>query len=109
MIIPNIPENTSGEFSIHVHPHGGVYTYFGNIKKQSNRKTIFLYQGNTSWMSSTPMEYLHMCRAAQWCKDNPNATVAMNYPGIGNGKLSYNVIEPLLAILPEQVSVHVRR
>ena len=83
MIELNIPEGKSGPFSIIVHPEGGYYTFYGGVKKFTNKKTTFLYEGDTSWMSSTPLEYLHMCRAAQWCRLNDKALIG----GLGLGVL----------------------
>lgn len=41
----------------------------------------------------------------EWCAQNPDVAVRMNYPGIGNGGLDRADVEPLLAPLPDSVTV----
>ena len=73
-------------------------------------KPVGAFQVKYNWADPARLDiitYSAEC-LAQWCEDNPNATIAMNFPGIGNGRLSHNEVEPILAILPEQVSIHIR-
>jgi hypothetical protein len=39
-------------------------------------------------------------------KRSPEITFHMNYPGIGNGKLSIDSVQPLLEILPDNVLIY---
>jgi hypothetical protein len=41
----------------------------------------------------------------QWCATHPNATVALNYPGIGNGNLKREQVQPLISQLPDTVQI----
>lgn len=40
-----------------------------------------------------------------WCDAHPDAQVALNYPGIGNGSLHREAVLPIIAQLPEQVTI----
>lgn len=40
-----------------------------------------------------------------WCAAYPDAQVVLNYPGIGNGRLRRETILPIIAQLPEQVTI----
>ncbi len=40
-----------------------------------------------------------------WCVAHPNALVALNFPGIGNGRLCREDVLPILMQLPEQVVI----
>ena len=40
-----------------------------------------------------------------WCAAHPTATVAVNFPGIGNGRLRRADVLPIVTRLPEQVTI----
>lgn len=40
-----------------------------------------------------------------WCVAHPDAQVALNFPGIGNGRLRREDVLPIIAQLPDQVTV----
>ncbi len=40
-----------------------------------------------------------------WCAEHPGAQVALNYPGIGNGRLHREAVLPVIAQLSEQVTI----
>ena len=40
-----------------------------------------------------------------WCAAHPDAQVVVNYPGIGNGRLCRETVLPIIAQLPEQVTI----
>jgi hypothetical protein len=40
-----------------------------------------------------------------WCVENPEATVALNFPGIGNGRLPRTAVLPILQQLPDTVTI----
>ena len=40
-----------------------------------------------------------------WCADHPHAQVALNFPGIGNGRLCREDVLPIIAQLPDQVTI----
>lgn len=60
------------------------------------------------WNSEADLELIK--RSLQVLADNANAashlSIAVNFPGIGNGKLSRAEVEPLLQVLPGNVTVY---
>lgn len=40
-----------------------------------------------------------------WCKAYSDMQVHLNYPGIGNGGLSKEIVEPIIAALPSMVTI----
>jgi hypothetical protein len=40
-----------------------------------------------------------------WCAEHPDAQVALNFPGIGNGRLRRADVLPIVTQLPEQVTI----
>lgn len=40
-----------------------------------------------------------------WCADHPHASVHLNFPGIGNGRLPREDVLSSVAILPDQVTI----
>lgn len=42
---------------------------------------------------------------AIWCKTYSDQQVHLNYPGIGNGGLSKEIVEPIIAKLPDTVTI----
>jgi len=40
-----------------------------------------------------------------WCTAHPEAQVALNFPGIGHGHLSRSAVLPIIAQLPDQVTI----
>jgi hypothetical protein len=40
-----------------------------------------------------------------WCTEHPNALVHLNFPGIGNGRLSREDVLPIIMPLPDQVAI----
>ncbi|HRQ42154.1 MAG TPA: hypothetical protein PLD25_29900 [Chloroflexota bacterium] len=53
------------------------------------------------------MELIQRSTAAlcAWCVEHPDAIVHLNYPGIGNGRLRRENVLPIIAQLPEQVTI----
>jgi len=42
---------------------------------------------------------------AAWCAEHPKAEVHLNFPGIGNGRLSRDAVMPIIKKLPDSVHV----
>lgn len=40
-----------------------------------------------------------------WCSQHPDARVALNFPGIGNGRLRREDVLPIIAQLPTQITI----
>lgn len=61
------------------------------------------------WHYSQPASLdLIRCSTAMlcaWCADHPAAHIALNFPGIGNGSLHREDVLPIIAQLPDQVTI----
>lgn len=40
-----------------------------------------------------------------WCSEHPDASVHLNFPGIGNGRLRCENVLPIISQLPDQVTI----
>ncbi|MCP4425076.1 MAG: hypothetical protein GY803_11320 [Chloroflexi bacterium] len=40
-----------------------------------------------------------------WCADHPDAQIALNFPGIGNGRLRREDVLPIVNQLPDQIAI----
>jgi hypothetical protein len=40
-----------------------------------------------------------------WCVKHPDASIHLNYPGIGNGRLHHEAVLPIVAQLPDQATI----
>lgn len=40
-----------------------------------------------------------------WCFEHPGASIQMNFPGIGNGSLRREDVLPIVAQLPDQITI----
>lgn len=68
-----------------------------------------LFQVKHHWSDPADLELIRFSttKLARWCEEHPGARVDLNFPGIGNGRLSVDVVEPIIEVLPS--SVHVWR
>ncbi len=65
------------------------------------------FQVKIHWRSKADVsliEYSTACLLA-WCQAHPQAQVHLNFPGIGNGRLGYEQVLPLLQALPDTVTL----
>jgi hypothetical protein len=62
---------------------------------------------STSAGSAQALELIRRSTAAlcAWCIEHPVATVAVNFPGVGNGCLPREIVLPIVAQLPEQATI----
>ena len=58
-------------------------------------------------LASVELIKLSVDMLLKWCAAHPGKRVDLNYPGIGNGKLPIEVVQPIIERLP--ASVHVWR
>jgi hypothetical protein len=66
-----------------------------------------LFQVKMVWVddASTEIIYRSAQALAKWANANPTVNIRMNFPGIGNGRLARNIVEPLLFGLPDNVVI----
>ncbi len=71
------------------------------------RSSLGLFQVKHHWAEQADLELIensttHLYHHAQL---NQGMTFALNFPGIGNGKLSYDQVKPIIDTLPDNVQV----
>jgi hypothetical protein len=66
-----------------------------------------LFQVKRVWSDDASLDMIRKSAQAlaEYAKANPTLNIRMNYPGIGNGRLKRNDVEPLLCVLPDNVTI----
>jgi hypothetical protein len=65
------------------------------------------FQVKQHYSQPASLELIRRSTAAlcAWCIKHPTATVVVNFPGIGNGRLRREDVLPIIAQLPDQVTI----
>lgn len=65
------------------------------------------FQVKQHYRHSTNLELIQNSTTAlcTWCTEQPKAIVALNFPGIGNGRLPRTAVFPILQQLPDTVTI----
>lgn len=65
------------------------------------------FQVKRHYSQPASLELIRRSTAAlcTWCAEHPDAQVALNFPGTGNGRLRREAVLPIIAQLPDQVTV----
>ena len=65
------------------------------------------FQVKRHYSQPASLELIRRSTAAlcAWCIKHPTATVAVNFPGIGNGRLHREAVLPIIVQLPAQVTI----
>ena len=65
------------------------------------------YRTFAAWMEQADLSLVALSVAGlnEYARQHPGLAIRMNYPGIGNGGLRRDAVEPLLACLPENVTI----
>lgn len=65
------------------------------------------FQVKQHYSQPASLELIRRSTAAlcAWCADHPDAQVALNFPGIGNGRLRRADVLPIIAQLPDRVAI----
>lgn len=65
------------------------------------------FQVKQHYSQAASLELIRRSTAAlcAWCADQPDAQVALNFPGIGNGRLHRKDVLPIAMQLPDQVTI----
>ena len=69
---------------------------------------IWVFQVKYNWFEDADVELIKrsVCKLHAIAENNPDVIYHMNYPGIGNGKLSITKVEPALHTLPDNVIIY---
>ncbi|MCO5188354.1 MAG: hypothetical protein M9928_14185 [Anaerolineae bacterium] len=84
---------------------GGVYGLLVSPSWPDARLAAF--QVKRDWRSAADRDLIHRSTAllVNWCSAHPDSQVHLNLPGIGNGRLSRDVVIPIISALPETVTI----
>lgn len=85
---------------------GGLYGFL--IIRVAPGKGIGLFQVKLHWQDAARLDVIAAAvdTVLAWCERHPTKTLAINYPGIGNGRLHLGQVQPLIAKLPNQVFIY---
>lgn len=72
---------------------------------------IGLFQVKRHWKDDAELRLIryateHLC---EFLQRNVAVTVALNFPGVGNGRLSFDLVRPILELLPDRVHLYLFR
>ena len=73
----------------------------------SERVALGLFQVKFNWWEDARLDLVEFStrKLAQLADENPDEPYALNYPAIGNGKISKELVEPIIETLPDNVDV----
>jgi len=86
----------------------GVGYYFRVVREPIEDKIGFgIFQVKVHFRNRAELELIRRSASilCDYANQNLNTQIRMNYPGIGAGRLPMHDIEPLLEILPENVTI----
>lgn len=68
-------------------------------------KKLGIFQVKRNWQdkASTGIIYTSTCELDAIARELPDESFHLNYPGIGNGKLSIDQVQPIVSVLPDNV------
>lgn len=71
------------------------------------QRKLGLFQVKYHWAEDADLGLIAYSAGAltAWCARHPEAQVALNYPGIGNGKLEKEEVASYVDLLPDQVTL----
>lgn len=86
---------------------GDLGTYDLLISPRWPEAKLGAFQVKRHYCHPASLEFIQRSTMAlsKWCIDHPEATVALNFPGIGNGRLPRTAVTPNLQQLPDTVTV----
>jgi hypothetical protein len=111
--IPNIAKLSAGKIVIAgcTPMKPAIYGFLEVLDPYREGKSGFgLFQVKRRWSDKADLDLIAQSAEAlkEYCERNPKVAIRMNYPGIGNGKLRRQDVEPLLVSLPDQVTICIK-
>ena len=82
--------------------------YFLEVRPPTEDKVGFgIFQVKVHYAEAAEVELIRRsaARLADYARQHPDTAIRMNYPGIGHGHLSRSEVEPLLADLPDNITI----
>lgn len=84
---------------------GGVYGLL--VSPSWPDAKLAAFQVKTDWRTAADLDLIRHATAmlTDWCAAHPDSQVHLNLPGAGNGKLSRDVVIPIISALPDTVTI----
>ena len=72
---------------------------------------IGLFQVKRHWKNDAELRLIKYATEdlCKFLQKHSSITVAMNFPGIGNGRLSFDLVKPIVESLPDRVDLYLFR
>lgn len=83
----------------------GIYGLLVSLRWPTAKLGAFQVKQHYSQPASLELIRRSAVTLCAWCANHPDAQVALNFPGIGNGRLRRADVLPIIAQLPEQVTI----
>lgn len=85
--------------------NGGVYGLL--VSPSWPTAKLAAFQVKRDWRDTAALDLIRRSTAllVTWCSAHPDSQVHLNLPGIGNGRLSRDVVIPIIRALPETVTI----
>jgi hypothetical protein len=83
----------------------GIYGLLVSPRWPVAKLGAFQVKRHYSQVASLELIWRSTAALCAWCIEHPTATVAVNFPGIGNGRLPREIVLPIVTQLPEQVTI----
>ena len=85
--------------------HLGEYGLFISPRWPATR--LGLFQVKRHWSTDAILDLIHQSadQLTQWASTHPDCRIDLNFPGIGNGRLSPDQVLPVIKQLPDNVHV----
>ncbi len=83
----------------------GLYGLIISPRWPEARLGAFQVKRHYSQLASLELIRHSTAALCAWCVEHPDASVHLNFPGIGNGRLRREDVLPIVAQLPDQVAI----
>lgn len=86
----------------------GLMIYHPQRSYSPNVMSMGAFQTKYHWRDKSDLDLIRLSTQYlfQWLLQHPDATVALPYPGINNGKLTRAEVYPVIKLLPDNVTVY---
>jgi len=102
---PGLPEVAGSYLLEHFGKEQNLFNEYNFVPFVSGR--LGLFQTKRAWWLDSDPEIIRrsVLKLMQFCDENPRTTIALNYPGIGYGRLQKGQVSPYLLRLPNTVDI----
>lgn len=95
------------EFNICHAKRGDPSKPYGLLILRNYEPSVGLFQVKYNWWEQADLKLIILAtlKLKSLALGYPGMKIALNFPGIGNGKLSEDVVRPIIDLLPESIEV----